>query len=494
MTGKVKFVKRGGSPVVTITGDDLASSNNVREIRDIVSIERAQESELPKVVNVGYINKQFDYQQGVQSSRRMTVNSINEATIDLPIVLSDNEARRLADTYLYNAWTSRNSYTLSVSTKYKYIEPSDVIRVNVNNDSKLLLVVKTNDSLTGTIQLECVTEDDSNYFFTSTGGSAIAPNQQLFALSKTRIVFLDINLLRDQDNNIGTYVALNGFNEGWAGCVVFKSEDDGDTYSEIDSVDNGVLIGSATSVLGDGRTDIFDEKNTVDITFPYGGELDNVSELAVLAGANAILIGNEILQFKNAELIDANRYRISGLLRGRRGTEYATNTHAQGDLAVYLNEGLTRFLLPSADIGVENLYKAVTYGGIINDATPKAFTLENNGFNPYAPVQVIGVQSNVAGDCVLRWVRRARVNAEWRNSVDVPLGEATEEYELEILDGAGLVVRTVTSLTSPIYTYTIADQNTDFPSGIPTEIDVIIYQISDINGRGYGGRGKITRY
>jgi hypothetical protein len=163
-------------------------------------------------------------------------------------------------------------------------------------------------------------------------------------------------------------------------------------------------------------------------------------------------------------------------------------------VVVYLNEGLTRFVLPSADIGIENLYKAVTYGDVINDATARPFTLQNNGYNPYAPVQVIGVQSNVAGDCVLRWVRRTRVNGEWRDLVDVQLGEDAEEYELEIFDGSGNVVRTVTGLTTPTYTYTIGDQNADFPSSIPTEIDVAVYQISTLNGRGYAGFGKITRY
>ena len=494
MSGLIKFVKRGNAPIVTIPSDDLSASNSITEIRDIASIERAQESELPNVVNVGYINKEFNYQQGIQTSRRMVTNSINEATIDLPIALSDNEAKQIADSFMFNTWTARNTFVINVSTKYKYIEPSDVIRIELNQDSKLLLVMKANDSLNGTIELECVSEDDSNYVFNSVGGGSLLDNQKLFALSKTRILFLDINLLRDQDNNVGTYAALAGFNDGWRGAVVFKSEDNGDTYTEIDSVDDNALIGSATSVLGDGRTDIFDESNFVDVVFPYGGQLDSVTELAVLAGQNAILIGDEIVQFKNAELTAANRYRLSGLLRGRRGTEYATSTHAQGDVVVYLDESLTRFVLPSADIGVENLYKAVTYGDIINDATPRPFTLQNNGYNPYAPVQVIGVQSNVAGDCVLRWVRRTRVNGEWRDLVDVQLGEDTEEYELEIFDGSGNVVRTVAGLTTPTYTYTIANQTADFPSSIPTEIDVAVYQISTLNGRGYAGFGKITRY
>jgi hypothetical protein len=39
----------------------------------------------------------------------------------------------------------------------------------------------------------------------------------------------------------------------------------------------------------------------------------------VLNGANACLIGNEVIQFQTATLIGDNQYRLSGLLRGQAG-------------------------------------------------------------------------------------------------------------------------------------------------------------------------------
>jgi hypothetical protein len=45
------------------------------------------------------------------------------------------------------------------------------------------------------------------------------------------------------------------------------------------------------------------------------------------------------------------------------------------------------------------------------------------------------------------------------------LAEDLEEYELDILDGFGTALRSVTGLTSKSYTYSAANQATDFPAG-----------------------------
>jgi hypothetical protein len=63
------------------------------------------------------------------------------------------------------------------------------------------------------------------------------------------------------------------------------------------------------------------------------------------------------------------------------------------------------------------------------------------------------------------------------------LGETAEEYELEIMNG-GSVVRTVTGLTSPAYSYSAANQTSDFGSG-QSSLSFRVYQLSDSVGRGF---------
>jgi hypothetical protein len=75
------------------------------------------------------------------------------------------------------------------------------------------------------------------------------------------------------------------------------------------------------------------------------------------------------------------------------------------------------------------------------------------------------------------------VGGAWTSGTSIPLSEVSEEYEVEIMNGS-TVVRTVTGLTSPAYTYSAANQTTDFGSG-QTTLTFRVYQISDAVGRGF---------
>ena len=83
--------------------------------------------------------------------------------------------------------------------------------------------------------------------------------------------------------------------------------------------------------------------------------------------------------------------------------------------------------------------------------------------------------------------------SDWRSSVDVPIGEASESYEVEIYDGSGYatVKRTLTAST-PAAAYTSAQQVTDFGANQAT-LYVRVYQISATVGRGYPLTTSITR-
>ena len=72
---------------------------------------------------------------------------------------------------------------------------------------------------------------------------------------------------------------------------------------------------------------------------------------------------------------------------------------------------------------------------------------------------------------------------EWlRDGVDIPLGEETERYTVDILD-SGDIVRTI-EVTKSEAIYSASDQITDFGS-VQGQITVQISQISALVGKGY---------
>ena len=291
--------------------------------------------------------------------------------------------------------------------------------------------------------------------------------------------------MRDSDNDAGVYFAACGYRTGWGGCALFKSNDNGSTYSQIFSVTDEASIGNATTALGNFYGgNIFDELNSVTIKM-FTGTLSSTTELAVLNGANYAVLGDELIQFKNAELIAANTYKLTGLLRGRRGTEWAMGAHAIGERFVLASTvSWRRIPLQSGDIGLTRLFKPVSFGMTIQQTAAIPVTPAAVGLECYSPVQA-GAGRNSAGDVTINWIRRNRLNAEWRDYTDVPMSEAVESYEIDIMDATFTAVkRTLTASTNSV-TYTVAQQAADYTSEGLDTIYVNIYQLSAIVGRGY---------
>jgi hypothetical protein len=119
--------------------------------------------------------------------------------------------------------------------------------------------------------------------------------------------------------------------------------------------------------------------------------------------------------------------------------------------------------LPQTDIA----YTAVThaYGAL--------------GLRPLSPAHVRGVRTG--GDLALSWIRRTRIAGDAWEQVEVPLGEESEAYAVDVMDGA-TVKRTIES-TVPGATYTAAQQTVDF--GAPqAAVTVRVHQLSQTYGRG----------
>ena len=80
-------------------------------------------------------------------------------------------------------------------------------------------------------------------------------------------------------------------------------------------------------------------------------------------------------------------------------------------------------------------------------------------------------------------MRRGRIGETMQSGAEIPVSEENEDYEVEILDGDGDVVRTI-SVSDTEATYTGDQQVLDFGTH-QTTITINVYQISAAVGRGY---------
>ncbi|NUN99481.1 MAG: hypothetical protein HUU01_02560, partial [Saprospiraceae bacterium] len=77
------------------------------------------------------LNRTADYQAGTQSSQRQTVKAVDYATVNLPIVLSDQEAKVVADVTLYNVWVGRVQYQFTVPPPPPFTIPLALVSTKV---------------------------------------------------------------------------------------------------------------------------------------------------------------------------------------------------------------------------------------------------------------------------------------------------------------------------------------------------------------------------
>lgn len=510
---KIKFVKRGSASVVTIPATDLAIMD--AKTNSVSQETRTQEVELPNQISVQFLDPNHDYQQATQYMRRpaapvRTMYSANVQSLGLPIVMQPNDAKQLCELILYSAWTERIGYKLKTSWKYLKYDPSDMITVSFTDGSSVLTrFTETDVGADLTMDVNAVAESTETYnpVATAYGGDGFTAQQIVGSLSG-KLWLLDVPLLRDVDDTGRSYMILyfagGGYANGWPGMELYKSADAA-SFSDIGGVSSTASWGICRNTLADVSNPFtLDNTNSLTVSMVQGGSnLSSVTLLDVCNGANAAALYNkttgtvEIIQFTTAVANADGSYTLSGLARGRRGTEVYTGSHGAGEAFILLStatgavaSGIAEAGLALGELNSQRYYKGVVQGSLIEDAKPQTFTDTGRSLKPYAPVHTAAAVSG--SDIHITWNRRTRVGGEMRDGTGtVPLNEDTESYEIDIYNAAGdTVLRTLTA-TSETATYLAADITTDFGS-TPSTLTLAVYQISAQVGRGFGTKVTVT--
>lgn len=487
---RLLFRHRTLAPVATLTVDDLAAHEPGATLPDVLTPERLDDQQLPMRVDITYADPSRDYQDTVQHARRFQAGqrARSQREVRTPVILTADQAKHLAEQTLTEAWVSRTTYKLTLPYKWTTLDPGDVLTVDVHGRTSLVRVQQMQNGANGILEVTAAAYDASIYTASMSVGvvADAVTTQTIPFLAPTALFLLDTHLLRDVDEGSGYYMAMAPQGSGdWSGATAFSSVD-GTAWRMEDTLTSAVSYGSATSILEPGTPYVFDTGHTVDIRMARGS-LSSVSEAELINGVNAGLLGNEIVQWQTATPLDEHTWRLSTLLRGRRGTEWAIPNHTAGERFIVLSPAaLRREEMGLSEVGMTRLYRAVTMNTDLLTTTGQAFANTALGLKPYSPDHVHGTR-NVGNDLTVTWTRRTRLGGLWVDGRDVPLGEATEAYEVDIMSG-GTVLRTLTS-TTPTITYTAAQQTTDglTPGGAVT---LAVYQLGQL-GRGWGATATV---
>jgi hypothetical protein len=498
----LRFRVRGRPPSVTIDAGllvpiDSQTGESWRE-------RRVQEVELPERVNVIYMDRDADYEQGTQSEKRVSLpipsmHSRNQASLELALAIEATTAKRIAAKTLYSAWIERSAYEAELPPDWLRLDPTDVVDVMFPSGSLFRMrLTRLDVGANFSLAAKGVSETAATYVSTvlADGGSG-RPLQVIASEAATRLILADLPLLRDVDDAGGAgsrlYYLMAGFGApGWPGAALYRSAD-GTAWDQVGRALSEAAWGATANALGNPRSPFgTDEENSLIVFMTTGGErLESVTQISLVNGANAALVLKangepEVIQFRDVTLNPNGSYTLGGLLRGRRGTDVFVDGHGEGELFMLLEAGdVETLVLALGDLGLSRSWRAVGFGTLFEDAETLLQSHSGRDLKPYAPWNVRAVKSGSPQNITLSWIRRTRLGGELKDGIGVvPLAEASEAYEVDILDGpGGAVVRTLPS-ASPSVVYTNADILADF-GAVPAVLWVAVYQLSAIAGRGF---------
>ncbi len=392
--GQIKAVKRGGLPVVTIPYRDIGvvEGNEDAQAQPRLSAVEAQRLELPRGVTVTYTDASLNYETGTAIYNRQTYqDNVENAPIDLsPLVLSPAKANQVARTLSVIAWTEKRQIgPFTIPPSYlKYI-PTDVVTIeDADGATQDVRITRQELAAGGKIAVTAVKQLASAYRQrqVASGGQQTS-TQTVEEIAKLTKWFWGGYALNDVDAlTAGFYVAAcratdSPANSKWRGFVLFRNEagtdEDEPRYEPLLSGYTEATLGKAITRLENGSdTDV---TNTVDVILERG-TLESITQSVFDSSAtvNVAILGNEILQFRDATQPDAegnpNLWRLSVLKRQLRNTVDGAATHKDDDVFVLWKEAIRRVVINTNELGVERHYKAATFGEDIEDVEYYSFT------------------------------------------------------------------------------------------------------------------------
>ncbi|MGB3723094.1 MAG: phage tail protein [Pacificimonas sp.] len=437
----LSFAARGAGDVVAVSEADLlpleAGTAGSGETA------RAGYDELPGSVTLVANDPARDHQPSVQRALRAQALHGGSAHIDLPASLTAGEAKRMAEGYLAELWARRGEASRRLRLSSLLLVPGDVVRLGAAAGSGGDWHVRRTEisGLGVDVALE-----------RRRGGPPIAPEADSGLAELPVDIPQGATVLRvaelppiegEGETEARVWLAAGGASAGWRRAELWTSVDAGASWASVGVVSTAAKMGVVAGALPSADWTRWDERNAVIVNLLDSQALESRTRDAVLAGANLALVGGELVQFARAEQLDARRWRLSGLLRGRRGTEAAVAGHVAGEDFLLLEpEALFPLDVPLARVGAEMLLKAVGPADGVAVMEAVATTVTGRSLRPLSPV--LGrAWVDADGAVRARWTRRSRFGFGWTDATDAPLGEEREIYAVTLAVGAEILDMTV---------------------------------------------------
>ncbi|MBB5046541.1 hypothetical protein HNR60_001289 [Rhodopseudomonas rhenobacensis] len=475
--GLLRFVPRGGLPVAEFGEDDLVLPDKGAPSR----LTRAQETELPREVALGFSDALADYRRSAVTSRRLVGGANRIVQSDLAVISNAAAARRRAEIFLQDLWAGRETALFGLGLDRLALAPGDVVALTLSGRRRLFEIEELVDTMARQIKARSI---DPEVFAAPL--PAISPPRPSIPPALGPVLALPLELPSLDNKTPPTLMRLAVAANPWPGSVTIWSSSDGTSFTPSAIAAAPSTIGQTLDPLPAAAPARWDRAGRFRVQLARG-TLSSLSDARVLEGGNAAALQTptgawEIVQFANAELVGGNTYLLSRLLRGQLGSEHAiAETLPAGAAFVLLNQHLVPIARGLDALGRPLQLRLAASGRSHDDAMAVALTATPGAtaLRPLAPVQLRAARQ--ADGIHISWIRRTRLDGDGWND-EVPLGEEIEAYRLQIVSGA-VVVRSI-ACNAPQALYANADELADFGAA-QTALHIRVAQLSSTVGAGF---------
>jgi len=424
-------VVRGPSNAALAVAD--ADLGNSAEGEQVSRIQREQSSvrSVPAALRLAYYDPDRDYQSG-EARASVGEQGGQERSSELPAVVDGTSAKAIVHRSLARSWAQRDRLSLRLPPRFLGLEPGERVLLPL---SPAEWTVET-CSIEGYVMAAGLRPAVNAAVELVAQSGRIAANASAAQEPVTLALFESPDGGGQAESSPTLMLAASSPGGKWKQRRVTVTVA-GQSFAFLTARKRSVL-GRVLDGLPASSPDLIDSANSVEVELINDDQwLTSCDDESLANGANLAMIGSELVQFGDAAATGPGRFRLSRLLRGRGGTEWAIGGHQSSEWFAMVGDG------NSAKLSLPPWVKGATAtaGPASGVGDSVAALVGGEALRPPSPVHLSGGLDS-SGNLSLQWIRRSRSGWAWLDEVDAPLGESTEQYRVTVAGTAGLVEAT----------------------------------------------------
>lgn len=428
------------APIVELTKDRLVAPPDEPAIMQ----SRAPDHDLPHETLFAFRDPLIEHQAATVRVIESEGRGRKTETLGLPAALDPAQAEAFARDRLRRQWVGRAGASIVLPAAERAPAVGDAVRFGDGALTGDWLVVESEEGLQRRLTLAALDRaTPSTALGAASASTAPPPN----AAGRPLVEFLDLPLA-DVETAAENRLLIAAWARPWRPQNVLASPGLAgfEARARLDAPAIVGVLETALPALPAGANGLVRSEQVV--VRLVSGALVGVTRDLLLNGANfaAIKAANgvwELLQFEAAEEVAADRWRISGLLRGQGGTDDAMASGAPaGARFVLLDSAIRPAGLKAGERGLALNWRVGPNGADAAESFNAVTAIGGIRAGLHFTPAHLRARRLGDGSIGFEWIRCGRHRADGWDGEDIPLDAAAEIYRIVLTNAAGQAIAT----------------------------------------------------